>query len=585
MPEDDTPMDENEDSGNVIQLDIRRKEEEKRLELEGFAGELVQRTLLEAVKSTVEYFTSDYLLNGYLLLLGYAKENFVIRSRLQLVQGIIKDHINKNVKVLFDHALKNKRFDDEAEKQRRLAEVRANQVNIKFEDYEEDKYPDYDQKSGLPLNTVINAQLALKHLGVQASFNQYKGEAIWTLKDNKVDNTTLFNLIYEKTRVQFPLERIDTALLTFAARRSFHPVKDYFASVEHLQPKGLIDTWLTKVFGAEDKPLNREIGKKMMCAMAARTYNPGTKFDTMVVLESGQGKGKSLALEILVGTDCFNSGGLFESDNSMKQTEALQGRMLYESADLAGHKKADADKVKAFLSKTNDRGRWVYDRTVKDFPRTAIIVGTTNLPQYLMDETGNRRFWPVQCAVVDTANMINGKPYVDTDWLIANRDQLWAEALHLFRSGYSLVLDSSLWDEVTKLQSTRLVEVPGIDKVPDVFGLNASEGLNITIDDIRSKMFEIRILSKDVQEYVFQSGLSANVNGRASKSAMLAYAGLEHGLRWQYKLMQVGEMKIIANGYFMTAIGEEQYTYLKRVVETCREARRKTGLGSNAVTL
>lgn len=581
--DDDTPLDETEGSGgNVVQLDARRKEEQQRLEMEGLAGELAGRAQLEAVRTTVEFFTSDYLLNGYLLLLAHAKDNFVIKTYLNKVKTAIEKHPNANIKVIFDHALKGKRLEEEAAKQRRLAEIRANQLTIGFDDYEADKYAAYHQQTGLPLVDVINAQLALKHLGVKGSYNKYKEEVHHSLNDETIDIHALFNLIYEKIKVQFPIQTLETALATFAARHSYHPVKDYFDSISHLKPKGIIDTWLTVAFGAVDNKLNREIGKIMITAMVARTYHPGTKYDPMIVFEGEQGTGKSTALEILVGTEYFNSGNLFAEENPMKQTEAIVGMMMYESADLAGHKKADIDKVKAFLSKTNDRGRWVYDRKVKDFKRTAIFVGTTNLPAYLMDETGNRRFWPVKTCVVPTANIINGKTYVDTDWIKENRDQLWSEALALFNSGFSLVLDPSLWDEIAKLQRERIVEVAGIEKIPDVFTLDQIEGFNIIYDT--DNLFEVRISSKDVMENVFHSTFPAHVAGRYIKSAMLAYSELEYGLHWEYKKISIGN-GLSTNGYILKADGAPQAAYLRGIIKACREQKRKIGITSNAVTL
>jgi predicted P-loop ATPase len=87
-------------------------------------------------------------------------------------------------------------------------------------------------------------------------------------------------------------------------------------------------------------------------------------------------------------------------------------------------KKTDVDKVKAFISRKVDRFRPPYGKNVIEAPRSSILVATTNLDDWSRDETGGRRFWPIQC-----------KNEIDLDRIVSLRDQIWAEAVAHYRAG------------------------------------------------------------------------------------------------------------------------------------------------------
>lgn len=578
MANDIPPVEGEESNTNVVQLDERRKEDAHRVEMESLAETLVHKTQLACVKKDSTFFVGEYLINGFIELQRFSKvaKSGIISERLKQIKVLITKHNDQNVRAVFEGALNTANLAFIAEEQRRMAKLREERENLTFDQYPLDRYAAYDQKSGLPIADLYNAQLALKHIGVEGKFNTYREEQTAIFNNHPADIHVLWNEIYTRTRVQWTMDKLETALDLFCKQKSYHPVKDYFNTISNMPSKGIIENWMTLCLGAEDTPLNREIGKKMLVAMVYRTYEPGTKFDQMVVWEGPQGIGKSSVLEMICGSENFNSGKILDEDN-MKIAEALKGRMIFESAELVGHNR-DIDKLKSILSKTSDKGRWVYDRKVKDHPRTAIIVGTTNRPQYLIDETGNRRFWPVLCGVVPTDNMINGKPYVDFKWMEANRDQLLSEALHLYRTRYSLVLDESLWPAVAKLQDERMTDVEGSERVGLMLGLSEAEGMSIREDE-KSKQIELRIHSLHVIDNVFGTSLRGNrYAGQQIKKAVETYNMLEYGLKWIYcKNCKIG--KINNPGYQMEAKGDA-YVYLKELIEDYRANRRATGIAA-----
>ena len=147
----------------------------------------------------------------------------------------------------------------------------------------------------------------------------------------------------------------------------------------------------------------------------------------MMVLEGTEGIGKSSALRTLAG-EWFSDTPL--DLNSKDTYQALRGMWVLELAELDSLERAAASRVKAFCSSPVDRYRPSYGRMTQDFPRQCVFAGTTNEREYLTADHGNRRFWPVTCG------------RIDLEALARNRDQLLAEALHLYREGTTWWIDS-----------------------------------------------------------------------------------------------------------------------------------------------
>ncbi len=121
---------------------------------------------------------------------------------------------------------------------------------------------------------------------------------------------------------------------------------------------------------------------------------------------------------------------------------ALNGLVIAEIAELdaISGRRVESSRVKSLLSTREDRYRPPYGRTTRVFKRTAVLVGTTNEIGWHKDETGGRRFWPIECLTIDI------------EWLKANREQLFAEALHRYRQS------EKWWDVPEDEQRRRIME-------------------------------------------------------------------------------------------------------------------------------
>ena len=209
------------------------------------------------------------------------------------------------------------------------------------------------------------------------------------------------------------------AVATVAREQIYHPVLDYLARCEWDRTPRL-DGWLTTHLGVDNSPYVRAIASRFLISAVARVSDPGCKADCALILEGEQNTSKSTALKTLGApwfTDDISDFGT--KDAAMQ----LAGAWIIELAELDSISRGDVSRVKAFMSRSTDRFRPPYGHRVIEQPRQCVFAGTVNHSEYLRDETGGRRFWPVKCGTIKI------------DELAADRDQLWAEALHRHRAG------------------------------------------------------------------------------------------------------------------------------------------------------
>jgi len=317
-------------------------------------------------------------------------------------------------------------------------------------------------KSGLPLGTSGNAELILSH-GVWRNVLAYdafgnseviRGSLPWRDRERTqrgyepwlgADDKRLqhwFSKVYSMRGQAM----IQNAFTEVVHANKFHPIKSYIESHTWDGIKR-IDSIFIDYLGADDTHYVRQVTRKMLIAAVARLFQPGCKFDEMLVLVGPQGAGKSSLLSKL-GREWFSDS--LRTFENKEAGEHLQAGWIFEIGELSALKKSEVDEVKAFLSKTEDRYRVAYDRQVSEFPRKCVFFGTTNTRDFLRDETGNRRFWPVD---VDPASARLSHWDHLTDDVVG---QIWAEALHLYKAGETLALDRNASDAAKQQQAEHL---------------------------------------------------------------------------------------------------------------------------------
>lgn len=248
----------------------------------------------------------------------------------------------------------------------------------------------------------------------------------------------------------FKRNDIESVLEDVAKKRLYHPIKDYLNSLPEWDGTPRAKQIFIDYLGAEDCEYVKETTALWLTAAVARIYEPGCKFDNVIVLSGPMGIGKSTLLDKL-GGDWFSDNLTFEDMKSKEGAEKLQCNWIMEIAELKGMRKVDVESVKSFISRREDRFRPSYGKHQVRRPRACVFIGTSNAGTYLKDIAGNRRFWPISCG--DTSRL--------KAWHMRKEDldQIWAEVKQVFYDelyGNKLVLSKKLEKELIKKQTEAL---------------------------------------------------------------------------------------------------------------------------------
>lgn len=248
---------------------------------------------------------------------------------------------------------------------------------------------------------------------------------------------------------------VDEAIQVTADQHTVHVVREYLDSL-HWDGKPRCKMWPLTYLGAADTPVHRFVGQAWLCGAVMRIFEPGSKFDNVLVLEGNQGSRKSTALATLGGPWHCESITDVGSKDSLTN---LRGIWIVEFAELDAIGRVESSRIKQHISAQNDVYRPPYGRRSITVPRQNVFAATCNPEKYLKDETGARRFWPVRC----------GKA-IDIEALSRDRDQLWAEALHLWRRGEQTWATNDM-AYLTEAQDARFVEDPWEEHIAEMLAM------------------------------------------------------------------------------------------------------------------
>lgn len=247
-------------------------------------------------------------------------------------------------------------------------------------------------------------------------------------------------------------EMVFDAMFKVSMENKFDSAVDYLTSL-HWDGVSRLDTWLTSVYKAPEDTYHIAVASNWLKGLVKRIVEPGCKFDYVMVLFGPQGIKKSTSLSMLVGHDWHLE--TVGSPDHKDFFDQFRGKVIIEFSEGETLSKSDVKKLKAVVTMQSDTFRPAYGRHTIDYPRRCVFAMTTNQDEFLKDDTGNRRWLPVECKV--DANI---------EWLLANRDQLMAEAFHRV-----ITLKEKTWEfpeeETKAMQEARRIKDPNTDIIAE----------------------------------------------------------------------------------------------------------------------
>lgn len=258
---------------------------------------------------------------------------------------------------------------------------------------------------------------------------------------------------------------VNDAVCLVAARNPFNPLADWLRGLQW-DGRPRIDEMLIRYFGVADNMYTREVSRNLLVGAVNRVLTPGIPLHEVVILEGAQGAGKSRGIRALFGKEYFSDTPFYIG--SRDAYISIQGKWCIELGEMRSARAADVDALKVYISSPVDSFRAVYGKRNGDVPRQCVFLGTTNDAVYLRDQTGDRRWLPIEVGST-----------IKWDDIELDRGQLWGEAVARRDENFWLSLESRA--HATELRSSKRIDDPWL--APIEAWLEAHPGAH-TVNDI-----------------------------------------------------------------------------------------------------
>jgi predicted P-loop ATPase len=271
-----------------------------------------------------------------------------------------------------------------------------------------------------------------------------------------------------------------------------HELRDWLQGLTWDGVERLHGLWTT-YFGCEEHEMAGHYGQMWAIQAVARIMRPGCEAQGMVVLVGAQGRGKTRGVHALAGV--ASDGRRYSVDlpvdrpvGDRDSKMAMRVGWIVNADEMEAINRSGIAAVKAWITETEDTFRAPYAKLPETYRRQQVLIGSTNRKSFLADSTGSRRFWVLEL-VRD----------VDVPAIARDREQLWAEAMALYRGGIRWWLDREQQHALAQVNDGYRVDGWYEAEIAAIVAVATQRQSPIFVEDILEELRQTRDMRLDAQ--------------------------------------------------------------------------------------
>lgn len=272
---------------------------------------------------------------------------------------------------------------------------------------EVDGFPDQPEPGSKRVPTTIDnvAHLLAQH-GITPRYNVIKKKLMVMIPGHKgtsdnLDNSVMTNILSIAALNGMNVSQIPAIVAYLGDRHSFNPAADWINSRPWDGINRLQDFYNTVETVRDYPPYLKDtlIGKWLLSLVAAALAPTGFKCRGVLTLQGPQNIGKTSWGMSLINEPMLREQ-LIKVDHHMdgSNKDSILGAVSHwitEIGELDSSFRKDIARLKGFLTSDYDKIRRPYARAESEYQRRTVFFATVNDQNFLVDQTGNSRWWTI----------------------------------------------------------------------------------------------------------------------------------------------------------------------------------------------